>query len=68
MKKNYIYLKVAFFWKKKSPTRHKKNKVTRFAPSNKSITPYSLLQPTWNDLKDGLNLRLRVNSEKYIAR
>ena len=22
----------------------------------------------WNDLLDGLNLRLRVNSSKYIAR
>ena len=28
----------------------------------------SLLQPIWNDFYDGLNIHLRVNSEKYIAR
>ena len=41
-----------------------KYKVRDFAPSNKSIFAKSFLQPIWN----GLILRLRVNSAKYIAR
>ena len=28
----------------------------------------TFVQPIWNDFQDGIKLRLRLNSAKYIAR
>ena len=43
-------------------------KVIELAPSNVESMTKSLFQPIWNVYYVGLNLRLRVNSAKYIAR
>ena len=45
-------------------------KLTNFAPSNTSIMPNKILLTNLEQLLslDGLNLRLRVYSAKYIAR
>ena len=43
-----------------------KYKVIYFASNNEDITTNSLFQPIWNDFYVGLNLRLGVNSAKYI--
>ena len=54
------------------PTRHIKYKrinfAIKFAPCNKSIMAIKLLSTNLEQFLDGLNLRLRVNSAKYIAR
>ena len=50
------------------PTRHTQIKVINFPPSRKSVVEKELCSTIVNDFYDGLNLRLRVNSAKYIAR
>ena len=57
-------LKFEIFYENHHPTRHIKYKGIVFAPCNKPIIANKL----WNDFYDGLTLRLRVNSAKYIAR
>ena len=47
------------------PTRHIKYKVIEFAPINNQVWQISILEPSWNDFYDGLNLRLRVDSAKH---
>ena len=64
----FFFLKFENFYENHPPTRHIKYKKRDFVPCNKLIMAISLIQPIWNDLQDGLNLRLRVNSANYIAR
>ena len=65
-----IFLKFENFYENHHPTRHLKYKSIDFAPYNKPIMANKLLLTNlerFNSL-DGLTLRLRVNSAKYIAR
>ena len=50
------------------PTRHIKFERLDFAHCNRSIMANKLLSTNLERFQDGLNLRLRVNSAKYIAR
>ena len=60
MKKTFFLFET--FCENHPPIRHIKYKVINFALSKTSI------QPIRKDFLCGLNLRLRVNSAKYIAR
>ena len=64
----FFFLNFEIFYENHPPTRHIKYKKIDFVPCNKSIMANTLRQPIWNDLQDGLNLRLRVNSVNYITR
>ena len=69
LKKMMNFKKVNFkFFLNNPPTQYIKFKAIDFAPSNVEFMTNSLFEPIWNDFYEGLNLRLRVNSAKYIAR
>ena len=53
---------------KSFPTRHIKYKRMNFFPINMKNMTKSLFQPIWNYFYEGLNIRLLINSAKYIAR
>ena len=64
----FFFLKFEIFHENHPPTRHIKYKTIDFAPCNKSIMENKLLSTNLERFEDGLTLRLRVNSAKYIAR
>ena len=65
----FFFLNLKFLMKIIPPTRHIKYKKRDFVPCNKSIMANKLRSTNWERFyRTGLNLRLRVNSENYIAR
>ena len=67
-KKTRTFSEKILIFLKSFPTRHIKYKRMNFAPSNVKNMTKSLFQPIWNYFYEGLNIRLLINSAKYIAR
>ena len=67
IKQNEIFFWNLNFFMKIIPPHALKYKRINFAASNNQLWQISLFQPNWNDFQNGLNLRLRVKSAKYIA-
>ena len=64
----FFFLKLElFFYEIISPHDLKSTKKIDFAIVTNQLWQISFFHPIWNDFYDGLNLRLRVNSAKYIA-
>ena len=68
IRKKTTFFKSEIFCEYLPPTRHRRYKVIDFVPSNKAIMANKLPSINLERFTDGLNLRLSVNSAKYIAR
>ena len=66
--KNFFSKILKFFDKTHPPTRNIKYKTIDFAPCNKSIMANTLLSTNLERFLRRIKPRLRVNSEKFIAR
>ena len=63
-----FFLKFEISYDDQPPTRHLSTKREISFLVTNQLWQISFVQPIWNDLYDGLNLRLCVNSANYIAR